>query len=302
MGGSGGRSEYKSVNLKAQLLSSEQGTQSSQRESEINEFLEALLKDYNNRDVEAIKTHLEEIEKVLGREIEGIEKILFGGSITKNTFVEGASDVDALVFLDSSLYKNVNPNDLQNLFYQMLQQRFPRTEISKGELAVSVKFRDYEVQLLPAILENGKVRIANIEKSGWSTPINMAAFTDRLTRTNKMNNNKVVPVIKIAKDLFSRLPNEYQISGHHVEAIAVDAFSTYNGRYTLYEMTKHMLDYSTKRILSPINDVTGQSGVIDEYLGFANSLNRQYLSSHIKDIAGRFSGTDAVSVTKDLFS
>jgi len=302
MGGSGGGSGYESVNLKAQLLSSKQGVQSSQRESEINEFLEALLKDFNSRDVDAIKTHLEEIEKVLDREIEGLEKILFGGSISKSTFVEGASDVDAFVFLDSKIYKNVSPKELQDSFYRMLQQRFPRTEISKGALAVSVKFKDYEVQLLPAIRENGKVLIANIKNAGWSAPINMTAFTDRLTKTNKMNSNKVVPVIKIAKDLLSRLPKQYQISGHHVEALAVDAFSTYNGRYTLYDMTKHMLDYSTKRVLSPMNDVTGQSGIIDDSLGSTNSIDRQYLSSHIKDIAGRFSGSDAVSVAKELFS
>ena len=67
-------------------------------------------------------------------------------------------------------------------------------------------------------------------------------------------------------------------------------------------MTKHMLDYSVKRVLSPTNDVTGQSGVIDDYLGQSNSVSRQYLSSRIKDIAGRFSGSDAVSVTKELFN
>lgn len=51
----------------------------------MNEFLEDLLKEYNNRDVEAIRTHLNEIEKVLDREIEGLDRILFGGSISKHT-------------------------------------------------------------------------------------------------------------------------------------------------------------------------------------------------------------------------
>ena len=54
-------------------------------------------------------------------------------------------------------------------------------------------------------------------------------------------------------------------------------------------------------VLSPMNDVTGQSGVIDSYLGDRNSFDRQHLSHYIKDIAGRFSGSDAVSVTKELF-
>ena len=302
MGGSGGFSGYGSISAKAQMLASETGTQSSQREIEINEFLEALLKDFNSRDADAIQTHLKEIEKVLGREIDGLDAILFGGSISKKTFIEGTSDVDALVFMDSTKYKNVSPKGLQEAFFKLLQTRFPHTEISKGELAVTVKFSDYEIQLLPALRENGRIRIANRENKGWSPPINVSAFTRKLTKINQINGKKVVPVIKLAKNLFSRLPQQYQLSGYHVEALAVDAFATYNGRYTLYDMTKHLLDYSTKRVLTPMNDVTGQSGVIDSYLGATNSLHRQHLSHYIRDIAGRFSGSDATSVTKELFS
>lgn len=303
MGGSGGGfSGYGSISTKAQMLASKQGTQASQRELEINEFLEALLKDFNNRDVNAIQTHLNEIEKVLGREIDGLDAILFGGSISKKTFIEGTSDVDALVFLDSAKYKTLSPKELQKAFCDLLQKRFPRTEISKGELAVTVKFSDYEIQLLPAIRENGKIRIADRENKGWSAPINVSAFTSKLTKTNKSNGNKVVPVIKLAKDIFSKLPQKYQLSGYHVEALAVDAFTAYNGRYTLYDMTKHLLDYSVKRVLSPMHDITGQSGIIDDYLGSSNSIERQHLSHYIKDIAGRFSGSDATSVTKELFN
>ncbi len=302
MGGSGGFSGYGSINTKAQLLSSSEGVQSSQREIEIDEFLETLLKDFNNRDTEAIQTHLSEIEKVLGREIDGLDRILFGGSISKNTFIEGTSDIDALVLLDSTHYKNTDPKKLQQSFLEMLQRRFPNTEIKKGTLAVTLKFSDYEIQLLPALRDNGKIRIANRDCSGWSAPIDSKAFTERLTKTNKMNGSKVVPVIKLAKSLFSKLPTECQLSGYHVEALAVEAFSSYNGRLTLYDMTKHLLDYSVKRILSPMNDVTGQSGAIDDYFGGTNSLDRQSTSHHLKDIAGRFSGSDAVSVTKELFN
>ena len=204
--------------------------------------------------------------------------------------------------MDSTKYKNVSPKGLQEDFFKLLQTRFPHTEISKGELAVTVKFSDYEIQLLPALRENGRIRIANRENKGWSPPINVSAFTRKLTKINQINGKKVVPVIKLAKNLFSRLPQQYQLSGYHVEALAVDAFATYNGRYTLYDMTKHLLDYSTKRVLTPMNDVTGQSGVIDSYLGATNSLHRQHLSHYIRDIAGRFSGSDATSVTKELFS
>ena len=299
MSGGGGFGGYRSIGTSSQLSSSTSGAQASQHEIEMNEFLEDLLKDYNKRDVAAIRTHLNEIEKVLGREIEGLDRILFGGSISKNTFIEGASDVDALVILDRAKYKDATPKELQNAFAKMLQQRFPRTEIKCGSLAVTIKYKDYEIQLLPALRNNGKLQIASNDCACWSTSINSAKFTEKLTATNKMNSNKVVPVIKLAKSLLSNLPSKYQLSGYHVEALAVDAFSTYNGRCTLYDMTMHFLNYSTKRVLTPMSDVTGQSGIIDDNLGIARSITRQKLSGHIKDIAGRFLG--ATSDAKKLF-
>ena len=301
MGGSGGFSGYTN-NVKSNLFSSTKNAQLSQRELEINEFLESLLKNFNNRDSVAIQRHLKEIEKVLGKNIDGLDKILFGGSISKKTFIEGTSDVDALVFLDKSLYKNASPKELQDIFYKMLTHRFPNTQIDKGTLAVTVKFSDYEIQLLPAFRENGKVQIADKTGNGWSRPINTLAFTDRLTKTNKMNNNKVIPVIKIVKDLFNNLPKKYQLSGYHIEALAVDAFSSYTGRATLYDMTNHLLKHSIKRVLSPMVDVTGQSGTIDSDLGSQNSIQRQQVSYHIKDISKRFSESDATFVKKELFN
>ena len=299
MSGGGGFGGYRSIGTSSQLSSSTSGAQASQHEIEMNEFLEDLLKDYNKRDVAAIRTHLNEIEKVLGREIEGLDRILFGGSISKNTFIEGASDVDALVILDRAKYKDATPKELQNAFAKMLQQRFPRTEIKCGSLAVTIKYKDYEIQLLPALRNNGKLQIASNDGACWSTSINSAKFTEKLTATNKMNSNKVVPVIKLAKSLLSNLPSKYQLSGYHVEALAVDAFSTYSGRCTLYDMTMHFLNYSTNRVLTPMSDVTGQSGIIDDNLGIARSITRQKLSGHIKDIAGRFLG--ATSDAKKLF-
>lgn len=141
----------------------------------------------------------------------------------------------------------------------MLKQRFPRTEIVKGNLAVTVKFSDYEVQLLPALRESGKVQIAGRDGTTWTKPINIAAFTRRLTETNRSNGNKVVPVIKIVKSLFDHLPPKYQLSGYYVEALAVDAFSVYNGRYTLYDMTKHLLDHSVKVALNFARSIVAKS-------------------------------------------
>lgn len=83
MSGGGGSNGYSNISPRIQMMRSEQNAQSSQQEIEINKFLEELLKEFNNRDTQAIQRHLNEIEKALGREIDGIDSILFGGSISK---------------------------------------------------------------------------------------------------------------------------------------------------------------------------------------------------------------------------
>ena len=299
MGGGGGYRGYTST--QRQTSPSMSGSQASEQEIEINKFLEELLKDINSRDAEAINKHLEEIQKVLSNEITGLEKILFGGSIAKNTFIEGTSDVDALVFLDETKYRNTSPKELQNAFYDMLRQRFPMSDISKGELAVTIRFSDYEIQLLPAIKKGDKVCIADRGTTKWTKPIDTKAFTSKLTRMNQVNNNKLIPVIKISKALLSNLPDEYKLSGYHIEAMAVDIFRSYNGRFTLFDMTRHFLINAQKSVLTPTRDITGQSGIVDDYLGIPGSIERQKVARQIKVITEKFSGSEAVSVTKALF-
>lgn len=112
------------------------------------------------------------------------------------------------MLLNGSKYKLLTPKELQDKFVALLKVRFPKTEISKGALAVTLKFSDYEIQLLPAIKDRNKIIIADRSGNTWSNPINVNAFTSKLTLVNKANGNKVVPVIKLAKNLFSTLPKQ----------------------------------------------------------------------------------------------
>ena len=61
-------------------------------------YLQQLLTEFNDRDVEKIGTYLSEIEGALSNKAD-LERLLFGGSVAKHTHVEGLSDIDALVLL-----------------------------------------------------------------------------------------------------------------------------------------------------------------------------------------------------------
>ena len=70
-----------------------------QFDSEVNARLDEELRSLNNRDVELVRRRLDELEEALGDEVDEIDRMLFGGSIAKHTFVDGLSDVDVLVML-----------------------------------------------------------------------------------------------------------------------------------------------------------------------------------------------------------
>src|SRR5215213_889397 len=76
-----------------------EGKERERLNGEVDYLIERLLSRYNKRDTEEVSQRLEQIEGTLG-EIANIETLLFGGSVSKHTAVNGLSDVDALIILD----------------------------------------------------------------------------------------------------------------------------------------------------------------------------------------------------------
>src|SRR5712692_9143482 len=67
-------------------------------EGDVNAYLQQLLARIGERDSENIQKYVDNITAVLGEGYE-IQRLLFGGSFAKRTFVDGLSDVDDLVVL-----------------------------------------------------------------------------------------------------------------------------------------------------------------------------------------------------------
>jgi len=140
-GGRGGGGEDGTTSLDDLEQKAHDYVDSSEYEIEINNYFQDLLKDFNDRDVDGIKKHLETIIAALETEID-IINLLFGGSIQKHTYINGLSDVDILAILDDASYKNMTPNEVLKKFSDRLKQRLPNTQISTGNLAVTIEFTD----------------------------------------------------------------------------------------------------------------------------------------------------------------
>jgi hypothetical protein len=83
-------------------------------ESKVLAELNDLLSECNNRDVDKINTHLEEILKTIENHIDKNNlKMLFGGSVSKHTYVEGLSDIDTLVVMNGTDLQHKSPNEIK---------------------------------------------------------------------------------------------------------------------------------------------------------------------------------------------
>jgi len=291
MGGSGG---YFGNDVSATLRQLQDATQQAhdaQYEADCNALLNGFLSQFNDRDVDAVNRHLREIKAALEKELAGTIDLIFGGSVAKHTYVDGLSDVDSLVMLDNCELADSGPSDAKDYLARRLAERFPATEISEGRLAVTVKFSDAEIQLLPAVSCRNAVQIPDAAGNHWRT-IQPNEFTRALTDTNDKGAKKVVPTVKLAKAIIANLPEQQRITGYHAEALAVYVFRNYTGPVSNKDMLRRYFTEASRLVLRPIQDRTGQSIHVDEYLGPEATLERKIISDAFARIARRMERAD----------
>jgi Second Messenger Oligonucleotide or Dinucleotide Synthetase domain len=294
MGGSGSGSYFSSEpqSLIRQIRDSQDATAVESFEVACNSELFGLLSEFNDRDTQAVNTHLDEIAYALSKDQESLVRLAFGGSVAKRTYVEGLSDVDCLVYLDNTDLENASPQEAKDYLEQRLKERFPRTLIKQGRLAVTVQFSDCEIQLLPAKRAGDAIRIPDQNGETWSSVVRPREFAKKLTDTNAANGGKVVPVVKLAKAIIANLGDKQKVSGYHAESLAVEAFENYQGPQTPKAMLVHYFKESAQRVMAPIQDSTGQSVHVDEYLGSPSSLERRIVADAFARVERRMRTAD----------
>ncbi|MDE2987115.1 MAG: CBASS oligonucleotide cyclase [Chloroflexota bacterium] len=287
MGGSSG--DYLTVRDTEELTEEAQrAIEQSRLDTDINALLQRHLLAINDRDVEQVRERLQDIEDALGDRVDEMDRLLFGGSVAKHTYVDGFSDIDALVLLDKVSRFSYPPGEVREQLARVLRQSLRQGEIQEirvGNVAVTVEYRDgAEIQLVPAIKQGEEVAISSWDGTAWSVA-NPGRFSRELTRVNQSQGQSVVPAIKLTKAICANRFGEAGPSGHLVEALAVEAFREYSAQRSPKAMVTHLVDYASQRVLRPTSDITGQSRNIDQALGDNNSPARQELSRRLTRLA-----------------
>ena len=294
MGGSGGgffSGKTSPEDLVRRTRQAEEQIKDAGFETGVQAFLASELTEYNDRDVEGTRQIFEAVKSDVGEDIEGTVDLLFGGSVSKRTYVDGLSDIDALVLMDRTELSGESPKELQRLLATRLRARYGRDAVVEGTLAVTLTRGGKRIQLLPALREGNKFKIAAHDGRSWSL-INPSGFAKALTKANHAMDGKLVPCIKLVKAIVATLPEQRRLTGYHAEALAVDLFKGYAGPKTPKAMLRHFFERAPGRVHKPIVDSSGQSIHVDEYLGDANSLQRRIVADSLGRIARRIRNAD----------
>ena len=297
MGGSGGLfpKDFNPSTMKKWLRQIEKETLDRAFEAKVSNEINKLLVDYNDRDTDAISSHIDTIKTAIEKEIDGTINVRFGGSVQKHTYVDGLSDIDSLVFLNNSELMDKTPKEVMEYFRDRLRERLPETQIKIGKLAVTVKFSDgKEIQLLPAIRSDDGFKISTNKGDSWSK-INPQRFTDKLRQTNELNKGKVIPVIKLVKGINSTFPESRQLESYHIESLAIETFKRYSGEKTTKPMLECFFEKAKDLVKSPIRDKSGESVNVDDYLGRKDSEKRKLISVSLGRVSRRMKNANASS-------
>jgi hypothetical protein len=306
MGGSGGvffSGRVSPNDLARKTREAEEKTHDEEFETKVSSFLASELAQYNDRDVDSTQAVFQSVKKDLEADVEGTVDLLYGGSISKHTYVDGLSDVDALVLMDRTELKGKQPKKLQSLLANCLWARYGKDSVTLGPLAVTLNHEGKTIQLLPALRDGNKLKIANYDAKGWSG-IDPVGFAEALTRANKALDGKIVPCIKLVKSIIATLPEQRQLTGYHTESLAIQVFKGYKGPKTPKAMVRHFFEHASDHVKQPIKDSSGQSVYVDEYLGEANSLERRIVADALGRIARKIRNADgarSVERWKELF-
>lgn len=263
-----------------------------EEKADFDSAVEALVREelssVNVRDSVSIGKHIETLIEAIKVEVEESVMVNLGGSVKKHTYVNGISDIDVLVDIGNTKYGDMKPREAIDSIAALIRQRLPNSKIETGEMSIKVVYSDgTELQLLPAFKTKTGFKIPDPKTSSWSSVIRPDIFAKKLTEINKSNRGMVVPVIKALKGAQDNFPERLKLTGYHIESLAIEAFEAYNGDYSYQSMIGHFCRKIAERVKIPIQDKTGQSLHVDDYLGGANSTARMAVSDNFQRLTSK---------------
>lgn len=209
-----------------------------------------------------VSTRQQNVREAVQKEFTVINSFL-AGSYARSTMIAPLkdSDVDIFVVLDPSYFSKYTPASLLDRLRTVLLRTYLTTpKISRNGQAVTITFKDFVVDVVPAFNRKGGGYIIPDSANGCWIETDPTIHAAKLTEKNKAHDGDLVPLIKMVKG-WNRVINS-AFAGFYLELMTTDILT--NVRITDFSSgARYVFDKGREKIKYKQADPAGFGGYIN---------------------------------------
>jgi hypothetical protein len=226
---------------------------------------------------ETVSNRQKNVREVLDDGLDVTDTFL-SGSYARSTMISPLkeADVDIIAVLDSKYYHNYNNGQnngqagLLDLVKRTLKKTYTSTpDISRDGQAVTIRFTDFVVDVVPAFnRQGGGYIIANSIEKNW-IETDPKKHVELISASNKAHNGDLVPLIKMIKS-WNRNNNRH-FNSFHLEVLALEILNN----VTISDFPsglRYFFDKGKDLINKRNPDPAGYGGDVGSYINTAEKI------------------------------
>jgi hypothetical protein len=213
---------------------------------------------------QTVSTRQANVRAAVAAELEVLDSFLTG-SYRRSTMIAPlmSADVDVFVVLDAQYFASGATNVLQRT-KDALMKTYTTPKVSRNGQAVTITFKDFRVDVVPAFNRKGGGYL--IPDAGSNTWISTdpKVHVDLSATHNAKHDGQLVPVVKMLKGWNSTIDHHFR--SFHLEVLAWNLFDG----VTLsndWSAVRYFFDKALAQIPVKLADPSGYGGDVAKYIG-----------------------------------
>jgi hypothetical protein len=217
-----------------------------------------------------VSSRQQNVRNAVAQELSVLESFL-AGSYRRNTMIAplGDADVDIFIVLDPSYYSQDGYTLLLDRTRRALARHYTTSTISRNGQAVTIKFTDFYVDVVPSFYRNGGGYLIpdSIEERWIATDPTL--HIDLWSQMNAKKNGDFIPLIKMLKG-WNRMHSQL-LRSFHLETLAHEVLQDVRIS-DLPSGVRYFFDKARSKLATGILDPAGYGGNLGSYLDFNKKL------------------------------
>lgn len=203
------------------------------------------------------------VRAAVNKELKVLDDFLTG-SYKRETLIAPLSeaDIDIFVVLAPEYFEQNGQASLLDKVKRVISKTYSDTKISRAGQAVTVKFSDFYVDVVPGFnRKGGGFLIPDAPGKRW-IPTDPKKHVELWSKRNVDKGGKFVPLVKMVKG-WNKKHSEL-LRSFHLECIVYDVMAPYTIDYPA--SVRYVLDQARSRVNSGVSDPAGYGGNVGAYL------------------------------------